>query len=86
MDYKNEGNVVGRRAPYVLQKLLNQYRPNGSTLSLFLLRAIALPSFFTCLFPARLSSMRAMTVSYSTSNPWYLAQCLEHSGYSVNVK
>lgn len=41
--------MVVRRAPYVLQKLLDQYSSNSSTLSLFLLEAIALPSLFMCL-------------------------------------
>lgn len=48
--------MVVRRVPYVLQKLLYQYRPNSGTLSLFLLRAIALLSlcFYVSLFSARL--------------------------------
>lgn len=46
--------VIGR-ASYVLQKLLDQYKPNGDTLSLFILQAIALFSYFNVsFFPARL--------------------------------
>lgn len=46
VDYKDGGNMFVGRAPYVFQKLPDQFRPTGGILSLFLLQAIGLPSFF----------------------------------------
>ena len=45
IDHEDGGNMVIGRASYVLQRLLDHYRPTADTLSLFLLQAIMLLLF-----------------------------------------